>query len=64
MPSCAADLGRLIWVYALQHKRYQNLSGFPSSQAEDCVMDGPTIAFFVIGLAIVAIFLILMIQGD
>jgi len=27
-------------------------------------MDGPTIAFFVIGLAIVAIFLILMIQGD
>jgi hypothetical protein len=31
---------------------------------KDCVMDGPTIAFFVIGLAIVAIFLILMIEGD
>jgi len=27
-------------------------------------MDGPTIAFFVIGLAIVAIFLSLMIAGD
>jgi len=27
-------------------------------------MDGPTIAFFVIGLAIVALFLILMIEGD
>jgi hypothetical protein len=50
--------------YSLQHGRYQNPSGFPNSHAEDCVMDGPTLAFFVVGLAIVAIFLILMIQGD
>ena len=36
----------------------------PQLPSKDCVMDGPTIAFFVIGLAIVAIFLILMIAGD
>jgi hypothetical protein len=36
----------------------------PIPKRRDCVMDGPTLAFFIIGLAIVALFLILMIQGD
>ena len=35
-----------------------------SSQAEGDVMDGPTLAFFGIGLAIVAVFVILMLWDD
>ena len=34
------------------------------SQAEGCAMDGPTLAFFGIGLAIVAVFVILMLRDD
>jgi hypothetical protein len=65
MPSCATDLGRVARVYRVSLRstsRYQNPPGFLTSQIEGSVMDGLTLAFFGIGLAV--IFLIMAVGGD